>query len=168
MTEDRALEMRALEIIASHGADPSRWPADERAAVLALASRPAVAAALVDARALDTLLGDWARADVVTAPFNAAQLTPRAAPVVPAPIVPAPIVLARRRGWIAAGAMAASVAAAVVLAPIGAVTPQPDAPQVAMIPPQTTVLSATVASDTGSDAEFAYVFTPTVDEDSLI
>ena len=158
MTEDRA-----LEIIASCGADSARWPADERAAVLALASRPAIATALADARALDALLGDWARADVVTAPFDAAQLTPRAAPVVPAPIVPA-----RRRGWIAVGAMAAAVAAAVVLTPMGGVTPQPDAPQMAMTSPQTTVPSATVASDPGSDADFAYVFTPTVDEDALI
>lgn len=158
MTEDRA-----LEIIASYGADPARWPADERAAVLALTGRPAVAAALADARALDALLGDWATADVVAAPFDAAQLTPRAAPVVPAPIVPA-----RRRGWLAAGAMAAAVAAAVVLTPMAGVTPQPDAPQVAMNSSQTTVPSATVASDTGSDAEFAYVFTPTVDEDAVI
>jgi hypothetical protein len=158
VTEDRAPEMRALDVIASYGADPARWPAEERAAVLALASRPAVAAALADARALDALLDDWARADVAAAPFDAAQLTPRAAPVAPA----------RRRGWLAAGAMAAAVAAAVVLTPMGAVTPQPDAPQVAMISPQTTVPSATVASEPGSDAEFAYVFTPTVDEDALI
>jgi hypothetical protein len=151
-------EDRALEIIASYGADPARWPADERAAVLALAGRPAVAAALADARGLDALLGDWARADVVAAPFDAAQLTPRAAPVVPA----------RRRGWLAAGAMAAAVAAAVVLTPIGNVTPQPAGPQVAMNSPQSTVPSATVASEPGSDAEFAYVFTPTVDEDALI
>lgn len=153
MTEDRA-----LEIIASYGADPARWPADERAGVLALAGRPAIAVALADARALDTLLGDWATADVAAVPFDAAQLTPRAAPVMPA----------RRRGWLAAGAMAAAVAAAVVLTPMAGVTPQPDAPHVAMIFPQTTVPSATVASDAGSDAEFAYVFTPTVDEDALI
>jgi hypothetical protein len=151
-------EDRALEIIASYGADPARWPADERAGVLALAGRPTVAAALADARALDALLGDWAAADVVAAPFDAAQLTPRAAPIVPA----------RRRGWLAAGAMAAAVAAAVVLTPMAAVTPQADAPQIAMNSAQTTVPSATVASDTGSDAEFAYVFTPTVDEDALI
>lgn len=153
MTEDRA-----LEIIASHGADPARWPADERAAVLALTGRPAVAAALAAARALDALLGDWARADVVAAPFDAAQLTPRGAPIAPA----------RRRGWLAAGAMAAAVVAAVVLTPMTGVTPQSAAPQVAMNSSQTTVPSATVASEAGSDAEFAYVFTPTVDEDALI
>ena len=153
MTEDSA-----LEIIASYGADPARWPADERADVLALAGRPAVAAALADARALDALLGDWATADVVAAPYDAARLTPRAKPVAPA----------KRRGWLAAGALAAAVAAAVVLTPVGKVTPQTDAPHVAIASPQTTVPSATVASDTGSDAEFAYVFTPTVDEDALI
>ena len=39
--------------------------------------------------------------------------------------------------------------------------------QIAMIS-ASPVPSATAGSETGSDAEFAYVFTPTVDEDALI
>ena len=147
MTEDRA-----LEIIASHGADASRWPDADRDAVLALAGTPAVAAALAEAATLDALLTGWARADVVAAPFDAATL-------VPAPVRPAarPV-----RRWLAAGAMAAAVAAAVVLAPIPTATTQVAQVSVSSVP------SATAESDTGSDAEFAYVFTPTVDEDALI
>jgi ferric-dicitrate binding protein FerR (iron transport regulator) len=151
-------EDRALEIIAALGADPARWPDDERAAALALTGQPVIAAALADARALDALLGDWATADVVAAPYDAARLTPRSAPVAPA----------RRRGWMAAGALAAAVAAAVVLTPMASMAPEPAATQVAMNSPQMTVPSATVSSDGGSDADFAYVFTPTVDEDALI
>ena len=149
MTEDRA-----IEIIASHGADAARWPDDERAALLALAGTPAVAAALAEAAALDTLLVGWARADVAGAPFDSAGL-------VPAPALPAARPLRR---WLAAGAMAAAVAAAVVLAPMRS-TPSLPATQVAVVSP---VPSATVEGDAGSDAEFAYVFTPTVDEDTLI
>lgn len=155
-------EERALEIIAAWGADSTRWPDDERAGVLALAARPAVAAALAEALPLDALLGDWARADVAAAPFDAARL------------VPAPAVVGRRahplRRWLAAGAMAAAVAAAVVLTPIGQMPPvslaQP-ATAVATIK-LSTVPSATASGDDSSDAEFAYVFTPTVDEDTLI
>jgi ferric-dicitrate binding protein FerR (iron transport regulator) len=146
-------EARALEIIAAMGADPARWPADERAALLALVARPAVAAALRDAAALDALLGDWAGTEVAARPLDAATLIPAARVAA----VPAP-----RRRWWAAGALAAAVAAAVVL------TPLPDAPQTAQSFPQTPVPSATGASEAGDDAAFAYVFTPTVDEDALI
>ena len=150
-------EQRALEIIAAMGADSARWPDDERAGVLALASRPAVAAALAAAASLDALLGDWACAEVTTAPFDAARL-------VPAPVV---VSVRPRRRWLAAGAMAAAVAAAAVLTPIAAVSPPNPAAQVAAVSPLP-VPSATAGSDDGSDAEFAYVFTPTVDEDALI
>lgn len=153
MTEDHA-----LEIIAALGADPARWPGDAQADVLALAGRPAIAAALADARALDALLGDWATADVVAAPYDAARLTPRVHPAAPS----------RRRGWLAVGALAAAVAAAVLLTPVATIAPEPAATQVALNSPQMTVPSAMVSSDGGSDAGFAYVFTPTVDEDALI
>ena len=149
MTEDRA-----LEIIAAYGADPARWPAEDRAAVLALAGKPAVAAALTDARALDALLGDWATAPVAGVPFDATRLT--------SPVAP------RRRGWIAAAALAAAAAAAVIFGPTRTVTPTPAAPQIAMNTPQTAMPSAMVSGEDSSDAGFAYVFTPTVDEDALI
>lgn len=146
-------EVRALEIIAALGADSTRWPADERAALLALVARPAVAAALKDAATLDALLGDWAKAKVAVLPLDAAALVP-AARVAIGP--------ASHRRWWAAGALAAAVAAAVVL------TPMPDAPQSAQNSPSSPVSSATGTSEAGDDAAFAYVFTPTVDEDSLI
>ena len=150
-------EQRALEIIAAMGADSARWPGDERAGVMALAAQPAVAAALAAAALLVALLGDWACAHVAAAPFDAARL------------VPAPVVARARplRRWLAAGAMAAAVAAAIVLTPMSAVSPPKPAAQVAEISPSS-VPSATAGSDDGSDAEFAYVFTPTVDEDALI
>ena len=76
--------------------------------------------------------------------------------------------------------MAAAVAATLALTPMG--TPidsfkSAPAGQVAGAPAVTgqvamisasPVPSATAGSETGSDAEFAYVFTPTVDEDVLI
>lgn len=143
-------DARALAIIAACGADPARWPADERAAVLARTAQPAVATALREAAALDALLGDWAGVEVASTPFDAAAS-------IPAPrMVPAP-----RRRWWAAGALAAAVAAAVVL------TPMPAPPRVQTVS-QTPVASATGTSEAGDDAAFAYVFTPTVDEDALI
>ena len=139
------------------GADSARWPVDERAGVLAIAGRPTVANALAEAAALDALLGDWARTDVVAAPFDAARLTP----------APAVINGARPlRRWLAAGAMAAAVTAAVVLTPLrpAGLTPATQVAENSLSP----VPSATAGGGDGSDAEFATVFTPTVDEDSLI
>ena len=157
-----------MEIIAACGADSIRWPDEERAGVLALAARPAVAAALVEGASLDALLGDWARADVVATPFDTARLLP--APVVVRRVHPA-------RRWLAAGALAAAVAAAVVLTPTSparifttrmvAVEPAIQVLQVTNIS-LSPVPSATATGEDGSNAEFAYVFTPTVDEDTLI
>ena len=51
-------ETRLLEIIASHGADPRRWPEEERAAALsALENAPEAKAAMETEAKLDTLLG---------------------------------------------------------------------------------------------------------------
>ena len=169
MTEDRA-----LEIIAAYGADAMRWPDAERAPLLALAAQPGIAAALAEARALDALLGDWARADVAALPFDAGRL----APVRP---VAAPVRLPVRRRWLAATAVAAAVAAVIALVPIGPMTPRAVAPQIALnatpsrsrsvsstLSAPSSVPSVTASGEAGSDAGFAYVFTPTVDEDALI
>ncbi len=150
---------RALEIIAAHGADARRWPADERAAVLALAADPQVAAALAEARDLDAMLADWAVAPAMGTIDLAAitrqpqqQAMPQTA----------------SRGWILGGAMAAAIAGVIALAPARDTT----STQIASISSfsNATVPSATVqGGPTGSDAEaFAYVFTPTADEDDLI
>lgn len=154
MTEDRA-----LEIIAALGADAARWPEGERDAVLALRSRPDVAAALAEAAQLDALLGGWALADVAAAPFDSEGLIPAVA----APVTKSPL----PRRWLAAGALAAAAAVALVLTPMQLGAPAPG-PRIDLASPQTPVPSATGASEDGVDAGFAYVFTPTVDEDALI
>ena len=143
----------ALAIIAAHGADARRWPADDRAALLALASGDAeVAAAIAEARQLDALLGGWATAAAPGA-VDLAAITrlPQERPA--------------RRGWFAGGALAAAVAAGfAVFAAL------PDSTPLQIVSNDTTVMSATADGDgLGSDAEvFAAVFTPTVDEDELI
>lgn len=47
---------RLAEILEAYGADPKRWPADERAAAEALLAAGAGAEALAEARALDAAL----------------------------------------------------------------------------------------------------------------
>ncbi|MDA0341333.1 MAG: hypothetical protein O3B74_07020, partial [Proteobacteria bacterium] len=52
-------ETRLLAIIEAYGAEPNRWPEEERAAALALAEHsPAAHQALADAATLDSLLGE--------------------------------------------------------------------------------------------------------------
>jgi hypothetical protein len=161
VTEDRAAQDRAIEIIAAFGAAPARWPEAERAGVLALAGHPAVAAALADARRLDALLVDWACADVAAAPFDAARLIPAAASRVP-------MAPARRRPWLAASALAAALTAVLALTSIGRMAPDVNTPQVAQNSPLSPVPSALASGEAGSDGDFAYIFTPTDDEDALI
>ncbi len=150
---------RALEIIAAYGADARRWPADDRAAVLALAGDPQVAAALASARALDAVLADWAAAPVMGS-LDLAAITRQPQQ--------RPVAHVARRGWIIGGAMAAAIAGVIALAPARDTT----STQIASVSnlSNATVPSATVpGGPTGSDAEaFAYVFTPTADEDDLI
>ena len=151
-------DARALAIIAAFGADPARWPADERAALLAIAGCPEVAAAMREAAQLDGLLGVWARTEVAVPPFDADALVlaSRVALGPASRMASAP----RRRLW-AAGALAAAVAAVLVLTPTSG-------PQTASTVSLAPVPSATEASEAGDDAAFASVFTPTVDEDALI
>jgi hypothetical protein len=166
---DFVAQERALAIIAAWGADSARWPVADRAAVLALLAHPAVAAAMAEAATLDALLGPWARADVIAAPFDAARLVPD--PLAARAVWPLAVHAVRpAHRWLAAGAMAAAVAAAVVLTPMGVVTPVSSvapASRTARLP-VAPALPATALEDAGSDGEFADVFTPTVDEESLI
>ncbi|KPF79723.1 hypothetical protein IP88_01410 [alpha proteobacterium AAP81b] len=142
---------RALAVIAACGADPARWPAEERAALLALATHPAVAAALAAARRLDDLLGDWATAPVASHCDAAAiAALPQAAPM-----------LAPRR-WLAGGAMAAAAAVALVLAMPARVDRSTDDSMASAA----SAVAATPGED--GDAGFAAVFTPTADEEDLI
>ena len=151
---------RALEIITAYGGDSARWPADERAGVLAMAADADVAAALAEARDMDALLGDWARGDVAAA-FDFAAIS--------AGVQEKPAEHARPwpNRWFAGGAIAAAVAGLmVVLAPMGT----GPAPMVATVSTDSPVQLATAKGSAAvSDAEaFANVFTPTVDEEELI
>lgn len=148
---------RALEIIASHGADARRWPAAESLQVLALIDDPRIVAAMAEARSMDAMLGDWA---IDTA--SAGQIDLAAITGLPQQTVRSQPIW---RGWVAGGAIAAAVAALAVLTPMHTASTS----QIAMIS-NATVPSAMVESGaTGSDADaFATVFTPTADEDELI
>lgn len=144
---------RALEIIAACGADPCRWPADERAALAMLVDDAAVAAALREAGDLDALLAGWA-ADVVPAPA-----------IDPATLIPLPPATGLRR-WIGGGVAATALAAGLALLMV--LPASPPATRIAVIP-ATTAPSAAVESLASSDAAaFATVFTPTADEENLI
>lgn len=146
----------ACAILASHGADPARWPAENRAALLALAASDAmVAAALAEARALDALLGDWASAPVPIKGVDAAAITalPQQGPA------------RRATGWRPA-AMAASLALVMAVGGWLGMADQFTAQ------PQTEIASAALpsaAAEAGdADLAFAYVFTPTAAEEDLI
>ena len=154
-------EARALVIIAAFGANPARWPAEERAALLAVAARPAVAAALRQAAGLDALLGDWAGAEVKVAAFDSAALLPTAAVAVLLLTAAVAAQLPTRRHRWTAAALAAAIAAVVVLTPMPAIDSDP--PTVFPAPGP----SATGTSEARDAAAFAYVFTPTINEDAL-
>jgi hypothetical protein len=141
----------ARTIIESHGADPARWPADARAALLALAHDETVAAALAEAQALDAVLADWADADVP------AQIDLDA--ITALPQQPAQRPARRAFPAMAAAAVAAMIATGAWLG-LGAEL-SPTAPSSA--PP----LAAVAAADEGELA-FGYVFTPTAAEEDLI
>lgn len=108
---------RAIEILEAFGANPERWPADERHAVEAAIAEDAGLQALADReRELDSRLMDWnalpPRAAAMEALFAAAEQTVQSNKVWSAP--------ARRwNSWLAGGgavALAAGIVAALMLA----------------------------------------------------
>jgi hypothetical protein len=148
----------ALAILASHGADPARWPVQDRAALLALAGRDAtVAAALADARAMDAVLAGWAAAPVPPARIDTAAITalPQQRPVPPGPV----------RAWRPA-LLAASLALVVAVGGWIGFAGQYGG-QVATEIATATPSSAGVAA-AEADLAFAYVFTPTAAEEDVI
>jgi hypothetical protein len=177
---------RALEIIATHGAEPSRWPAAERAATMALAgSDAAVAAALAEAGRLDALLNGWAR-DVPVRNFDAAAIVAAARPAVVASPAPRASLAGR---WMAGGAVAAAMLGIALIGPGMQTSPAtiaaPEATPVVLAAAEVsagnkmknsgaagnaaTWLAVADGGALGSDADvFAHVFTPTVYEDNLI
>lgn len=152
----------ALAILASHGADPARWPAQDRAALLALvADNAAVAAALADAQALDAMLADWAATPVPLAGIDAAAIT----------ALPQQRPAGRHQvpGWRPA-LIAASLALVVAVGGWIGFAGQYDGqrrgqPQteIAAAPPSSAGVAAGEA-----DLAFAYVFSPTAAEEDLI
>lgn len=148
---------RALDIIASHGADARRWPAAEGTQVLALLDDPRIVAALAGARSMDAMLGDWAVGAAPVEPIDLAAITG----------LPQQRFQSRPawRGWFAGGAIAAAFAALALVTPMHTASTT----QVAMVS-NVAAPSATIENGlTGSDADaFATVFTPTADEDELI
>ncbi len=157
----------AIAIIASHGADPARWPAADRAAVLALSAADAdVAAALADARILDAALGDWLAAPLpMMAAVDVAAIT-SGAPGRAAPM------LRRIAGWrpaLMAASFAAMLATAGWLAPAGLLPTPGSAPQMKIASAQSPSPSQVAGAGVGeADLAFAYVFTPTAAEEELI
>jgi hypothetical protein len=155
-------QTEALELIAAYGSAPARWPQDRREAVLALAGTdPVVAGAQAEARALDALLGDWAR-DVAPRSFDVDVLVPVARVFGARPAV----VTARgwrAPRWLAGGALAASVAVALLLG-IGGQEQQFAVRDGGT--PSPSLESASGQPESMDD--FALVFTPTADEEDLI
>lgn len=114
------MDLARLEaLLAAYGADPARWPDDERDAALALLARSAEARALRDAAArLDAAL------DAVPAPEPpSADLVARV--LAAAPAAPA------ERGWPWAAAAASLAAAAALSLWLQGTTPTVEAPDVA-------------------------------------
>ncbi len=151
----------ALAILASHGADPARWPADSQAALLALAGRDAgVAAALADAQATDVVLADWLARPLPALMVDAAAIT--ALPQLRPQDRPQLATAARWRPALLAASLTLVVA-------VGGWLGVEDwfggnaAPVVASASPPSA--GAELAE---ADAAFAYVFTPTAAEEELI
>lgn len=135
---------RAIEIIDAYGADPARWPDEERLQAQTLAVHPRVAAALADAASLDRDLALWASRPVPLGdPLGAAAVALAARP---ARVMP--------WRWAAGGGIAAALLAGFLL-----ITPQ----TVAVKEP-----SVSVASSVSDEQAFASLFTPTPDEENSI
>jgi hypothetical protein len=148
----------ALDILASHGADPARWPVSDSAAIFALAaSDDDVADALADMRDLDVVLDMWAAAPAAGRIDVAAITAQRQLPA-------QPVWNERMPGWRPA-LLAASLALVVAVGGwLGLAGPIEHAggARIAAVSP-----SAEPAVGE-ADAAFAYVFTPTAAEEDLI
>jgi len=157
-------QAEALELIAAYGADVARWPVALRADVLALAAHdPVVAAALAEARDMDRLLAQWA-GDVPMRTFD------------PETLIPAPRQTLAPTGagwkaprWLGGGALAASVAAALLLGVPAMQLVAPGSGDAEIAQSSSEPLSLGSASGQGESMDdFALVFTPTADEEDLI
>lgn len=152
---------RAVEIIEAYGADPARWPAEEREAALAWAKRDAaVGRAMAEAETLDAMLVDWAREPLASDGVAEASID--------AVMARLPVAGAARSWWpklVLGGSIAAAIAIGALLIPPDAIEQQPDARQPAAQQTQTPVQTAQISADA---QVWAQVFTPTPEEESLI
>lgn len=145
----------ALEIIASHGADPARWPADVRGRLLALAADDAiVAAALAESRTLDVMLGDWAGAPAAGS-IDVAAIT----------ALPQQGTAPRRAAGWRSGLLAASLALVVAVGGWLGLSGQMNVAGGARVAAVSPSAEPVVGE---ADVAFAYVFTPTAAEEDLI
>lgn len=134
--------MTPVDLIEIYGADPARWPIEHRAAALAvIAADPALQVELAEAAKLDALLGAWATRVPVRADAGA---------------VAARILRPRWPRVAGVGGLIAAAVVAVVMVTPPATTPAPVA----------TVATA-AEIEAADDADFAKLFTPTPDEESL-
>lgn len=146
---------RACEIIATYGADPARWPDEERASLLAaIQADPTLQRQVDEAAALDAMLLDWARAPMPTAQhMDTGALADR-------------ISMPRRR-WLPTAVFGGSVAAALAL--VALVAPSDSSPTG---PAMTAAVGDEAQIDAAPRLEdsqlWAMVFTPTPDEEALI
>ncbi len=174
---------RAWDIIASHGANPARWPVSERPALAALLADDAALGALRDrARRVDALLDDWlvlsgdaAGVDAAGDGESARRMADRITLHLPPQEMSAPRAWSRRwrAGIVAVGALAAALVALIMWQPQQA-APEPgeslaSASDMTATPPP--VLQRAAAHVDATDAD-AYVwttlFTTTEEEERLI
>lgn len=150
----------ALAILASHGADPARWPETARADLAALARQDAdVAAALADAAALDAAITGWL-AQPLPLPLPAAAVDVAAITALPQARPQPP-----RAAWRPA-LIAASLALVVAVGGwLGVQDRFGGNATTRMAAAPTLSAGAEVAE---ADAAFAYVFTPTAAEEEVI
>lgn len=152
---------RAFEILAAYGADVSRWPEAERAALLTSITASAVLQAALDAaQATDTLLiasvTDWARLDPAqVSPATSAALAAAARAAAP-----------HWGRWLGGALTAALAASLIAIAPLpmpwGGATEQQGTTV-------TLVANAEPVAVRDSDAQaYAMLFTLTPREESLI
>lgn len=146
----------ALDIVASFGADLARWPADSRAAVLALAAVDAgVAAALAEAIASDSALTEWANAPATGAAVDVAAILK---------LPQEQNASASLRATWRPALMAASVALVVAVGGWAGLSGRFTDTKTEI----TAVSPSAEAAEGEADAAFAMVFTPTAAEEDLI
>ncbi len=153
-----------LALIASHGGDLARWPATDRAPAAAIIAGDAqLAAALAKAQRLDGLLHDWASVDIAMAPIDIAAIVENSQSLALLSAAPGAHRPARRsHRWVVGGGMAIAASLSILLM-------TPDKPRPATPIAQASTPTAAIPGDArDGDAAFAYVFTPTVEEDELI